>query len=54
MEFCTAINCVDGRVQVPVINYLKKRFKVDYVNVVSEPGPSKILAEAPSPLSGIA
>ncbi len=45
MEFCTAINCMDGRVQVPVITYLKKRFMVDYVDVVSEPGPNKILAE---------
>ena len=45
MEFCTAINCMDGRVQIPVITYLKERFKVDYVDVVSEPGPNKILAE---------
>lgn len=45
MEFCTAINCMDGRVQIPVITYLKERFKVDYVDVVSEPGPNKILAD---------
>ena len=45
MEFCTAINCMDGRVQIPVITYLKERFKVDYVDVVSEPGPNRILAE---------
>ena len=45
MEFCTAINCMDGRVQIPVIAYLKERFKVDYVDVVSEPGPNKILAD---------
>ena len=45
MEFCTAINCMDGRVQIPVITYLKERFKADYVDVVSEPGPNRILAE---------
>ena len=45
MEFCTAINCMDGRVQIPVITYLKKRFEVDYVDVITEPGPNKILAE---------
>ena len=45
MEFCTAINCMDGRVQIPVITYLKERFKVDYVDVVSEPGPNRILAD---------
>ena len=45
MRFCTAINCVDGRVQVPVIRYLQDRFDVDYVDVVSEPGPNRVLAE---------
>lgn len=45
MEFCTAINCMDGRVQIPVISYLKSRFKVDYVDVVSEAGPNRILAD---------
>ena len=45
MSFCTAINCIDGRVQVPVIDFLKKHFQVDYVDVVSEPAPSFILAE---------
>ena len=45
MEFCTAVNCMDGRVQIPVITYLKERFKVAYVDVVSEPGPNKILAD---------
>jgi hypothetical protein len=36
---------MDGRVQLPVIDYLKKRFKVDYVDVVTEPGPNRILAK---------
>ena len=45
MAFCTAINCMDGRVQLPVINYLMERFGVDYVDSVTEPGPVKILAE---------
>lgn len=38
MKFCTAINCMDGRVQLPVINYLKKHFKVNYVGSITEPG----------------
>ncbi len=45
MSFCTAINCMDGRVQDPVNEFLKKKFDVEYVDVVSEPGPNKILAE---------
>lgn len=45
MSFCTAINCMDGRAQLPVITFLKKRFDTLYVDVVSEPGPSLILSE---------
>ena len=45
MTFCTAINCMDGRVQLPVINYLKKRYGTEYVDMVTEPGPNKVLAE---------
>jgi len=44
MKFFTAINCMDGRVQLPVIHYLLKRFDVDYVDTISEPGPNRILA----------
>ncbi|MFC1682811.1 carbonic anhydrase [Candidatus Zixiibacteriota bacterium] len=45
MRFCTAINCMDGRVQLPVIRYLQKRFNVEYVDSITEPGPNLILSE---------
>ena len=45
MRFCTVINCVDGRVQLPVIRYLQKRFSVDYVDSITEAGPNLILFE---------
>jgi hypothetical protein len=35
---------MDGRVQLPVIKYLKRRFGAKYVDVVTEPGPNLILA----------
>ncbi|MFD3158159.1 carbonic anhydrase [Haloimpatiens sp. FM7330] len=44
-RFVTAINCMDGRVQEPVIEYLKKNYRIDYVDMITEPGPNKILAE---------
>jgi len=44
--FATAINCMDGRAQKPVIEYIQKNFKVDYVDMITEPGPNKILSEA--------
>lgn len=45
MRFCTTINCMDGRVQLPVIKYLQKHFNVDYVDSITEPGPNLILAK---------
>lgn len=45
MKFCTALNCMDGRVQLPVIIYLQKRFNVEYVDSITEAGPNLILAE---------
>lgn len=44
-EFAAAINCIDGRVQKPVTEYLQKSFSVDYVDMITEPGPAKILSE---------
>ncbi|MFC1792777.1 carbonic anhydrase [Planctomycetota bacterium] len=45
MSFCTVINCMDGRIQLPVIKYLQERFNVDYVDSITEPGPNLILAQ---------
>lgn len=45
-SFATAINCMDGRVQVPADEWIKKRLKVDYVDAITEPGPNKILADS--------
>lgn len=44
--FVTAINCMDGRVQIPVNEYMVRTFDADYVDTITEAGPNKILAEA--------
>ena len=46
MRFCSAVNCMDGRVQLPVIRYLQNRFNVDYVDTITEAGPDLILSES--------
>ena len=46
-RFGCAINCMDGRTQLPVIEWVKREYGVEYVDAVTEPGPVKILAEAP-------
>ena len=43
-KFVTTINCMDGRVQLPVIQYLLDKYGADYVDSITEPGPDKILA----------
>ncbi len=45
MSFYTAVNCMDGRVQLPVISYLKEKLGVQYIDMITEPGPVKILSE---------
>ena len=45
MSFCTVINCMDGRTQIPVNNYMIGLLDVDYVDTITEPGPVKILSE---------
>jgi carbonic anhydrase len=47
MAFYTAVNCMDGRVQLPVILYLRERFGTDYIDMITEPGPVAILSENP-------
>ena len=45
--FCSAVNCIDGRVQLPVIQYLTRWFHVDFVDIVSDTGPVGVLAHNP-------
>ncbi|MFH1373423.1 MAG: carbonic anhydrase [bacterium] len=43
--FVTAINCMDGRTQVPVNDWMKASFDADYVDTITEPGPDGILSD---------
>ena len=36
---------MDGRIQLPVAEYIKNKYKVDYVDEITEAGPNKILSE---------
>ncbi len=42
--FGTAINCIDGRAQAPVADWVKIHYHVDYVDMVTEPGVEAPLA----------
>lgn len=44
-KFATLITCMDGRVQDAGNNFMKNSFDSEYVDVITEPGPNKILAD---------
>ena len=43
-KFATAITCIDGRVQQPVADWMKLNTNVEYVDLITEPGPDKVLS----------
>jgi len=45
VSFGTVVNSIDGRVQIPVLNFLLERFGVSYLDVISELAPNRLLAE---------
>lgn len=49
MKFCTAVTCMDGRIQLPVITYLQKRFNAKYVDVITEAAINLVLSKQQEP-----
>ncbi len=43
-KFGTAINCIDGRTQQPVINHIKQNYAVDIVDMITFPGADGIFS----------
>ena len=48
MSFYTAVNCMDGRIQESVTNYIKKEYNVLFVDMITGAGPVKILSNKKS------
>ena len=49
-KFATAITCIDGRVQRPVTDWVKLHTNVHHVDLITEPGPDKVLSSGPQHL----
>ena len=45
MEFATSIHCMDGRIQEPLIHFIKSKYNINYIDTITEPGPCKILSQ---------
>src|ERR1019366_7621102 len=39
----TCLNCMDGRVQLPVLQWIKVNYRVDFVDVITEAGMDNVL-----------
>jgi carbonic anhydrase len=44
-SFATSLSCIDGRVQLPMINWIKKKYLVDYVDTITAPGIDKVISD---------
>lgn len=44
-KFATALNCIDGRVQNPVSNWIDLHCRVQFVDMITEPGADRVLIE---------
>jgi len=42
-KFGTCINCMDGRCQEPIIEWMKKGFGLDYIDMITEAGADGIM-----------
>jgi len=43
-QFATVINCMDGRVQEPVNQWMQTRTGARYIDAITEAGPDRIMA----------
>ena len=53
MTFATCLNCIDGRVQLPAINWIMENYNVKYVDMVTKAGMDGFLADPNSDISEI-
>ncbi len=47
------LNCIDGRVQIPAINWIKDKYALDCVDMITEPGMDGVLADNNNPIDAI-
>jgi carbonic anhydrase len=43
-EFVTCLNCMDGRAQLPVINWIQKEHDAGYIDMITEAGMDGFIA----------
>jgi len=44
-KFATSVSCMDGRIQIPLTKWVKENHSIDFVDVITEPGVDRMVAE---------
>lgn len=44
-KFATSVSCMDGRIQIPLVKWIKENHSIDFVDVITEPGIDRMVAE---------
>jgi len=52
-KFATCLNCLDGRVQLPIIQWIKENYEVDYIDMITEAGMDGVLTNEGAHIEGI-
>lgn len=52
-RFTACLNCIDGRVQLPVINWIRSTYNVDFIDMITEPGMDGFLVDPQSNLKPV-
>ena len=47
------LNCIDGRVQLPVIQWIKDNYAADHVDMITEPGIDGLVSDDTNPIDEI-
>ena len=43
-RFATSISCMDGRIQLPIMQWIKDNYPVDFVDTITEPGIDSVIS----------
>lgn len=49
-KFATCLNCIDGRVQLPVLKWIKTNYNIPFVDMITEPGIVNVLSNDKHPI----
>lgn len=48
-KFATVLNCMDGRIQAPVLDFVRRETGIEWVDNLAVPGPARAFSESGDP-----